>query len=78
MAIYGIYKPKYHAREKNRQNAMLKENVESIKYEIRKKIRRNTAGKHKEPKSKNQKKSNIKSEDKISKSEDNNEECGER
>ncbi len=22
MAIYGIYKPKYHAREKNRQNAM--------------------------------------------------------
>ena len=22
MAIYGFYKPKYHAREKNRQNAM--------------------------------------------------------
>jgi hypothetical protein len=25
MAIYGIYKPKYHAREKNRQNAMREE-----------------------------------------------------
>lgn len=71
MAIYGIYKPKYHAREKNRQNAMLKENAQSIKYEIRKEIRRNTVGKHQEAKNKKQKNSNIKSEDKISKFEDN-------
>lgn len=31
MAIYGFYKPKYHAREKNRQNAMLERKYRSIK-----------------------------------------------
>lgn len=31
MAIYGIYNPKYHAREKNRQNAMREENAQRIK-----------------------------------------------
>jgi hypothetical protein len=71
MAIYGIYKPKYHAREKNRQTAMQNENAQSIKYVTRKEIRGNTVGKHQEPKNKNQKKSKIKFEDKISKSGDN-------
>lgn len=55
MAIYGIYKPKYHAREKIRQNAMPLLKPEAGNPEIR----RNTVEQLQEPNFKSQTKPQV-------------------